>query len=272
MRALQRGSAAEEGPPCASRTSISPAPRPSSDGVPHEAFAFLRREAPVYFHPEPTGARASGRSRATTTSRYVSKHPELFSSDVGGTNIFDVPDGGPRHHAHALINMDPPQHVKFRRIVRTGFTPNRVKHLLPRVRARAAALVDTMVEKGECDFVRDVAAELPLQVIAELLGIPEDERGRIFDLSNKLIGFDDPEFQNTMEDGKQAAAEMWLYAHKLAVERKEGDRRRPRERADARRGRRPEAHRARVQQLLPAARGGGQRDHAQPALRRRCTR
>ena len=59
-------------------------------------------------------------------------------------------------------------------------------------------------------------------MIAELIGIPEDERGRIFDLSNKLIGFDDPEFQNTMEDGKQAAAEMWLYAHKLAVERKEG--------------------------------------------------
>jgi cholest-4-en-3-one 26-monooxygenase len=121
-----------------------------------------------------------------------------------------------------LINMDPPQHVKFRRLIRQGFTPNRVKLLLPRVRERAAKLVDGLVEKGEGDFVREVAAELPLQVIAELMGIPEDERGRIFDLSNKLIGFDDPEFQNTMEDGKQAAAEMWLYAHKLAVERKEG--------------------------------------------------
>jgi cholest-4-en-3-one 26-monooxygenase len=113
--------------------------------------------------------------------------------------------------------------VKFRRLVRQGFTPNRVKLLLPRVRERAAKLVDALVEKGECDFVREVAAELPLQVIAELLGIPDDERGRIFDLSNKLIGFDDPEFQNSMEDGKQAAAEMWLYAHKLAVERKEGN-------------------------------------------------
>jgi cholest-4-en-3-one 26-monooxygenase len=192
------------------------------DGVPHETFAFLRREAPVYFHKETDGGPGFWALTRHDDCTFVSKHPELFSSALGGTNIFDVPEADLAITRTLMLNMDPPQHVKFRRIVRTGFTPNRVKHLLPRVRARAAALVDTMIEKGECDFVRDVAAELPLQVIAELLGIPDDERGRIFDLSNKLIGFDDPEFQNTMEDGKQAAAEMWLYAHKLATERKEG--------------------------------------------------
>jgi cholest-4-en-3-one 26-monooxygenase len=190
-------------------------------GVPHEAFALLRREDPVHWHKEKNGPGFWAVTRHDDAV-FVSKHPDLFSSARGGTNIFDVPEADMEITRTLLINMDPPQHVKFRRLIRQGFTPNRVKLLLPRVRERAAKLVDGLVEKGEGDFVREVAAELPLQVIAELMGIPEDERGRIFDLSNKLIGFDDPEFQNTMEDGKQAAAEMWLYAHKLAVERKEG--------------------------------------------------
>jgi cholest-4-en-3-one 26-monooxygenase len=190
-------------------------------GVPHESFALLRREDPVHWHKEKDGPGFWALTRHDDVV-FVSKHPEIFSSARGGTNIFDVPEADMEITRTLLINMDPPQHVKFRRLIRQGFTPNRVKLLLPRVRERAAKLVDGLVEKGEGDFVREVAAELPLQVIAELMGIPEDERGRIFDLSNKLIGFDDPEFQNTMEDGKQAAAEMWLYAHKLAVERKEG--------------------------------------------------
>jgi cholest-4-en-3-one 26-monooxygenase len=190
-------------------------------GVPHESFALLRREDPVHWHKEKDGPGFWALTRHDDVV-FVSKHPDLFSSARGGTNIFDVPEADMEITRTLLINMDPPQHVKFRRLIRQGFTPNRVKLLLPRVRERAAKLVDGLVEKGEGDFVREVAAELPLQVIAELMGIPEDERGRIFDLSNKLIGFDDPEFQNTMEDGKQAAAEMWLYAHKLAVERKEG--------------------------------------------------
>jgi cholest-4-en-3-one 26-monooxygenase len=191
------------------------------DGVPHEAFALLRREAPVHRHPEKDGPGFWALTRHDDVV-HVSKHPEVFSSSRGGTNIFDVPAPDLEITRSLLINMDPPQHVKFRRLVRAGFTPNRVKILLPRVRERAALLVDSLVEKGEGDFVREVAAELPLQVIAELMGIPDEDRVKIFDLSNKLIGFDDPEFQNTMEDGKQAAAEMWLYAHRLAVERKEG--------------------------------------------------
>jgi cholest-4-en-3-one 26-monooxygenase len=84
------------------------------------------------------------------------------------------------------------------------------------VRERAAKLVDALVEKGEGDFVREIAAELPLQVIAELMGIPEDDRGRIFDLSNRLIGFDDPEFQNTEEDARQASLQMFGMAMQLA--------------------------------------------------------
>lgn len=191
-------------------------------GVPHEAFRVLRREAPVYWHREREGPGFWAVTRHDDVV-HVSKRPDLFSSYQGGTNIFDVPAEDLEITRTLLINMDPPQHVKFRRLVRQGFTPNRVRLLLPRVRARAAALVDALVEKGECDFVREVAAELPLQVIAELMGIPDGDRARIFDLSNRLIGFDDPEFQNSFEEGKRAAAEMWLYAHKLALERKSGE-------------------------------------------------
>jgi len=191
-------------------------------GVPHDAFRVLRREAPVYWHPEREGPGFWAVTRHDDVV-HVSKRPDLFSSHRGGTNLFDVPAADLEITRTLLINMDPPQHVKFRRLVRQGFTPNRVRLLLPRVRARAAALVDALALKGECDFVREVAAELPLQVIAELMGIPEGDRARIFELSNRLIGFDDPEFQNSLEDGKQAAAEMWLYAHGLAAERKSGD-------------------------------------------------
>jgi cholest-4-en-3-one 26-monooxygenase len=89
--------------------------------------------------------------------------------------------------------------------------------LEPRIRQAARSIIDKIADKGECDFVRAVAAELPLQVIAELLGIPQDDRGKLFDWSNRLIGFDDPEFQTSMEDGRQAAMEMWMYANEIAA-------------------------------------------------------
>src|SRR4029079_4396941 len=85
----------------------------------------------------------------------------------------------------------------------------------------AKDIVDKVAKSGECDFVRTIAAELPLQVIAELLGVPIEERFRLFDLSNRLIGFDDPEFQTSHEDARQAAMELWMYSNELAEARKD---------------------------------------------------
>jgi len=90
-----------------------------------------------------------------------------------------------------------------------------------RTRERAKAIVAAVAERGECDFVNDVAAELPLQVIADLMGVPQEDRRLIFDLSNSLIGFEDPEFQNSREDAKRAAAQMWAYANQHAARRRE---------------------------------------------------
>ncbi|HMJ09956.1 MAG TPA: cytochrome P450, partial [Polyangiaceae bacterium] len=118
-----------------------------------------------------------------------------------------------------MVNMDPPQHGKFRRLVSRGFTPRMTARLEPFIREAAIRIIETAGETGECDFVRQCAGELPLIVIADLMGIPQSDRHKVFDWSNRLIGFDDPEFQTSLEDGTLAATEMWGYANELAVER-----------------------------------------------------
>ncbi len=188
-------------------------------GVPHEAFGRLRAEAPVYFHPEPGGPGfwAVTKYQDVVT---VSRDPGRFSSYRGGTNIQDYPPESLSTIQLLMLNMDPPQHNKFRRLVSTGFTPRMVARLEPRIREAARTIIDAVARRGECDFVRAVAAELPLVVIAELMGVPQEDRHRLFELSNRLVGFDDPEFQRSFEDAQQAAMEMWMYANQLAESRK----------------------------------------------------
>jgi cholest-4-en-3-one 26-monooxygenase len=119
-----------------------------------------------------------------------------------------------------MLNMDPPQHSMHRKIVATGFTPAMIRKLEPHVRDIATNIIDSVASRGSCDFVTEVAAELPLQVIAEMVGVPHEERHKIFDWSNRLIGFDDPELSTSQEDGGQAAAQLFMYAHELAAQRR----------------------------------------------------
>jgi cholest-4-en-3-one 26-monooxygenase len=119
-----------------------------------------------------------------------------------------------------MLNMDPPQHGKFRRLVSKGFTPRMTARLEPFAREAAIRSIENAAKQGECDFVRNVSSELPLIVIADLMGIPQEERHKVFSWSNRLIGFDDPEFANSMEDGMIAAQELWMYANELAATRK----------------------------------------------------
>jgi cholest-4-en-3-one 26-monooxygenase len=187
-------------------------------GVPHEAFRLLRKEAPVYFQTEPKGRGYWALTKYQDVVM-VSKDPGRFSSFRGGTNIEDYPPEDLSLIQLIMVNMDPPQHSKFRKLVRQGFTPRMIARLEPAIRACTNQIIDAVVERGECDFVTSIAAELPLQVIAELMGIPQDDRHKVFDWSNRLIGFDDPEFQTTPEDGKMAAMEMWQYANELGAAR-----------------------------------------------------
>jgi len=184
-------------------------------GTPHHWFKELRREAPVYFHKERSGPGFWCITKYEDVKQ-VSRDPQTFSSWLGGTNIPDRDEQALQGMRMIMLNMDPPQHVKFRRIVQRGFTPQMTAKQEPYLRALSKRIVDAVAQRGECEFVEELAAELPLQVICELMGVPQEDRKLIFDLSNKLIGFDDPEFQNTEEDARLASMQMFGYAMKLA--------------------------------------------------------
>ena len=192
-------------------------------GVPHDAFARLRAEAPVYFHPEADGPGFWVLSRYADVTA-ASLDSKTFSSWKGGTMIRDLQGEDLDQTRLMMLNMDAPRHTKYRRLVSLGFTPRMVTRLTPHVRAMASRIIDNVAARGECDFVTEIAAELPLQAIAEMIGVPLEDRHLVFEWSNRLVGFDDPEFSGSVEAGKLAAMEMYLYANQLAVARKENPR------------------------------------------------
>lgn len=188
-------------------------------GVPHDMFALLRREAPVYRHPEPGGKHFWAVTRYQDVVA-VSRDHATFSSARGSALIHDLPPEALEQQRLMMLNMDPPRHSKLRGLVNKGFTPRMIAVLEDRVRGLCSAIVDEVAERGECDFVTQVAAELPLQVIAEMLGIPLEDRHLVFDWSNKLVGGDDPEFRHSAAEGEDAAMQMYLYANELATRRR----------------------------------------------------
>ena len=164
-----------------------------------------------------------------------------------------------------LLNLDPPLHTKLRGIVSRGFTPRAIGRLREALTARAERIVQTALAEGTGDFVTDVAAELPLQAIAELLGIPQQDRGKIFAWSNEMIGYDDPEYGG---DSQAAAAELVGYAMVMAEDRRACPRDDIVTKLVNAAGRRRPALGGRVRLLRDPAVRGGQRDHPQRDLAR----
>jgi cytochrome P450 len=204
-------------------------------GVPYETFAHLRANAPVHRVAESPRKilGVNGEWVETTGPGYwavtrhadvvhVSRHPDVFSSWLGGTQIFDPPNEMElENFRQMMLNMDPPQHSKLRRIVQKAFVPRAIERLKDSVEANASEITAEFVAAGGGDFVEDVAAELPLRVLAELLGVPREDRHLLFDWSNRLIGFDDPEFGGG--DPLQFAAafmEMFSYGNTIAEDRR----------------------------------------------------
>jgi cholest-4-en-3-one 26-monooxygenase len=116
--------------------------------------------------------------------------------------------------------MDPPKHTKLRLLVNKGFTPRVVNRLHERIRELSVDIVERVAEQGQCDFVVDVAAELPLQVIAEMMGVPQADRHKVFEWSNRMIGSEDPEYAVAAEDAMEAGVEMFKYANDLAADKR----------------------------------------------------
>ena len=193
-------------------------------GVPFGAFAKMREEAPIFWHPH-ENSYGGGFWVVTQLAdvQEVSRLPEVFSSWERGALLStgDARDEevALQHTRELMLNMDPPQHSQLRNIVQRAFTPRTIRALEPRLREFSEDIADRALAKGEGDFVKDVAAELPLLAICELIGIPAEDRDKIFDLSNRLIGFDDPEFNTSAADAMEASMEMYMYANELAERR-----------------------------------------------------
>ena len=197
------------------------------DGIPHEVFTRLRREAPVAWNPEDDGRGFWAVTRYEDIVA-VSKRPEVFSSDRkhGGHRMFDenvtgVAGVGAEKTEAPMISMDPPEHNRYRRMVSQGFAPRRVRELEDRIRERVIGILDRLKDSDTCDFVADIAAELPIQMLAELLGIPQHDRKRLFEWSNALIAEDDPEYRSSPQALAEKIEAMSEYALGLWKERLE---------------------------------------------------
>ncbi len=188
-------------------------------GVPHETFAHWRRTDPVHLtlHPE-------GHSywSVTTYDEVVlaSRDGSLFSNERGGVFMFEMEEEMLAQQNMLMLMMDPPRHTRYRLLVSRAFTPRHIRELEEYIDRTATEIVDNVIERGECDFVTELAAELPLQVIAEMMGVPKQDRKLIFDWSNKMIGSEDPEFAQEEGDAEGAMAELFAYSHALVEERR----------------------------------------------------
>lgn len=191
------------------------------------AFKTLRDEAPFAFFKERVIENAPfppGPGYYAVTRHddiwHISRNPQLFCSGKG-SNIGDLPQEMNEFFG-SMINMDDPKHFRLRNIVSRGFTPKEVARIETQVRDRAERLVTNLIERfpsGECDFVEEVAAPLPLSIICDMMGIPEEDHKKIFHWTNVILGVGDPEFVGSYEDLMTVALDMFTYAQALGEDR-----------------------------------------------------
>jgi cytochrome P450 len=190
------------------------------------AFATLRREAPISFFPQLTRqGDQPGRGHWALTRyedvHYVSRHPEIFSS-VQGIMMTDTPPALAEQLGSMLL-LDDPQHQRLRTIVSRAFTPNVLARMVDSVRDRARRLVSAMVTDhpdGHGDLVADLAGPLPLQVICDMMGIPEEDHDKIFGWTNVILGYGDPDLYPDFDSFAEATRNAADYAHALAEDRR----------------------------------------------------
>lgn len=191
-----------------------------ADGIPHEMLAEARRSAPVIWVDEPASGAFEGGPGFWAVLRhadvsYVSRHPELFSSWENTAFLRDPRPNDLPVLRRMMLHMDPPEHSKLRKIVNKAFTPQAIrKRLAGLIDEHARNVVDAVCERGEVDFLTDVAAEMPLLVLADILGAPQEDRHLLYDWTNRLVGIDDPEYGGDPKVYVKAFMEMFAYARK----------------------------------------------------------
>jgi len=195
---------------------------PADDLTREAMFAALRRERPMSFHSEPGFDMFPPGPGYWALVKYddvvfASRNPDIFVSGHG-SNIPDMP-AEVNELFGSMINMDAPRHTKLRLIVNRGFTPRMVNQLEDYVTGLASKIVDHVAPKGEIDFVEEVAARLPLDIICQMLGIPEEDEQFVFERTNIILGGSDPEYGGTIEASFNAGWQLWEYAQKLGEDR-----------------------------------------------------
>jgi len=190
-------------------------------GVPWDQFARLRAEAPVFWHRQVEPEQPEGGFWVLTRHAdvvKVNRQWENFSSQRMGAILSDQrPD---LDMARMILELDPPEHTRLRTLVSRGFTPKVIRSMDGHFREVAGRVIQEAVDSGTFDFVTEIAAELPLVAIAELLGIPVEDRHKVFRWSNAMIGANDPEYAGAPDMAQVAMGELYMYANALAEARK----------------------------------------------------
>ncbi len=201
-----------------------------AERYPEEWFTFLRANAPVWRHPGTDGSDNEDFWLVTSYEHITQVHRSgmLYSHQTGpgrdgagGIALTDLePDRGP---GLQMVMTDQPQHTRYRKLVNSGFTPRMVRRLEDSLRVRTNAVLDRITPTGACDFVVDISAELPLIAIAEIIGVPQDDRDKLFDWSNRTIGGQDDEYGDSDPEADEytdAMIEMAMYAHGLTDDKR----------------------------------------------------
>jgi linalool 8-monooxygenase len=185
------------------------------DGPPHELFARMRAETPVLACTTEEGGDFWSVTKAADIAE-ISKNTDVFSSEKAGVFIRDGMPMPLDVINQVILGMDPPRHVKYRGIVQKAFTPRIVARQEEQIRGRIDALLDAVCERGECDLVSALSIELPLQVIAELLGVPQDDRQKLFEWTHQI----EQSVGDPTVSGVEALGQIGLYlAGKVAEKR-----------------------------------------------------
>jgi cytochrome P450 len=191
------------------------------------AFATLRRESPIAFFevPEIAGFAAGSGHWALTTFddiHHASRHPEIFSSIPTSTALNEVP-AEIAEFVGSMISVDDPRHLRLRKIVNRAFTPRVVARIEDSVRDRAHRIVANMIAQhrdAEADFVAEVSGLLPLQIICDMMGIPEEDELKVFHWTTVILGVGDDEVSGEFDEVITAVTELAEYGVRLAEERR----------------------------------------------------
>ena len=192
-----------------------------ADGIPHDLFARLRQESPVFWHEPTPGVIDQVGEGFWVLTTY--EHARMLTRDTAAFTSIDSPriQRMTEWRGLVLVSMDPPDHTRLRRLVSTGFTPSAVQRLNGIMQDRAQHIVEEALAAGGCDFVEDIALAIPMHVMGDIIGVPESDRSYVFGLIDRFLKEGDPTEGVTPEDAFAIQLEVFQYASELGKQKRD---------------------------------------------------